>query len=853
METDGTPRGARRHPWPCGGRSGTLLPVNARTLIAAALVPLAALASAGAGCDRKHTPGPPAAATAPHEARTAPGPAAVQPPAFEAPPAPPTSPAQDHPRLWIRAADLPRLRARAAASNPIYQDLLSVVAEAKTAMDAGMIPSAGDCTHERVFCESYAELFAFMSLIAPAEAERRDFAARAKKILLHVVDRVAKNEAADPLARRGFSTTDRSRWAGEAFGLTADWIYPHLSADEKARIRRVFLRWADEQLNSSTTSYDHPAPIGKLNDPVLLEGKANEGLKKRRYALNNFYTAHMRNLTLLSLAFDPADDPADHGGQYPRLRDYFANVAGAWLYVTDHLLRNDARGGSPPEGFQYGPATLAYVAQTLLAIQTAGEADPARWGQQVHLDGNPFWSEVIPAYLHSLSPGPVPSDAGPTHQAAWTGDGERYALWDHIDPFAALGLHAQNSGNAARLDALRWLAIHTGPGGEAALSRRARSRSGEVYKRHTINYFLLLDPAVTPADPRPKVPLEHLGAGRGQIWARTGWDAGAAWITFQVGWAQIDHQHGDGLSVSFWRGGEWLTKERVGYGAFFVGSDQHNTLAVENDRNRRHDDPFRGGLWRRGSQWGLVHTEDPALVARSFAKDHVAAVGDATALYNSRYETIDDVKHVSRSLVWLKPDHLVIYDRARTGKEGRFKRFFLQTPALPAVSGSRAAVTTPRGQRLFVTTLLPEQAAITAFEYQIDPKNWETKPAQGEPMRFTLQVEPREVPADARFLHVLQGADAGAAAEAAALLRSTGGTPYAGAAVKGTAVLFPVELGAVAEVRYVAPASVTRHLVTGLAPGGRYDVAKQPGAAGVQVTVKPGAALQADDGGVLVF
>ena len=30
---------------------------------------------------------------------------------------------------------------------------------------------------------------------------QRDFAARAKKILLHVVDRVAKNEAADPLAR----------------------------------------------------------------------------------------------------------------------------------------------------------------------------------------------------------------------------------------------------------------------------------------------------------------------------------------------------------------------------------------------------------------------------------------------------------------------------------------------------------------------------------------------------------------------------------------------------------------------------------------------------------------------------
>lgn len=832
-----------------------------RSSLCIAIAALAALASLASGCDPRYAPGPPATATSPGaEAARAPAVGgetapAVPPPAFQPPPAPPTSPVAGHPRLWVRAEELPRLRARAVDANPIFKDLMSVVAEAKTAMDAGKIPSEGDCTHERVFCESFAELFAFMALVAPDEAARRDYAARAKKILLYIVERVEKNQQGDVLARRGFSTQDRSRWAGESFGLTVDWIYPHLAADEKARIRRVFLRWADELLNSSTTTHDHPEPIGKLNDPVLLQGKPNQGLKKRRYAANNFYTAHMRNLTLLSLAFDPADDPEDHGGQYKRLRDYFKNVTGAWLYVTDHVLRNDARGGSAPEGFQYGPATLAYISQTLLAIQTAGEADPARWGPQVHLDGNPFWHEVIPAYLHSLSPAPGQGAAGPTHLAAWPGDGERYELWDHIDPFAALGLHAQNSGNAERLNALRWLTLHTGPGGPAApaVSKRARSRFGEVYKRHTINYFLLLDPAVTPTDPRPQIPLEHHGAGLGKIFARTSWGPEAAWITFGVGWAQIDHQHGDGLDFSFWRGGEWLTKERVGYGAFFVGSDQHNTLAVENDRNRRHDEAFRGSLWRRGSQWPLVHTADPQLLAKSFGKDHVYALGDATALYNSDYEQIGDVKHVSRSLVWLKPDHLVLYDRARTGKEGRFKRFFLHTPTLPMVAGNQASMITAKGQQLFVTTLLPEQAALSASEYQVDPKNWETKPAQQEPMRFTLQVEPKAMPADARFLHVLQGAGPGAAADAAAVIRSSGGTPFAGAVVKGTAVLFPVDVGPVAEVRYAAPASVTRHLVTGLGPGAGYEVARQASGGTVQITVKPGAALKADEGGVLVF
>ena len=825
-----------------GGKKG------GRRLIAVALGVLAALSI---GCERRLTPGPPAAGS---EARpgwqgTSGVAIPVPAPAFEAPQAPPTTSIGGHPRLWIRAEDLPRLRARAHVSNSIYADLASVAAEAKSAMDAGKIPSEGECVHDRVYCESFAELFAFMSLIERDEAIRKEYAGRARKILLHIMDRVAKGAEGDPLGHRAFSTRDRSRWAGESFGLVVDWIYGHLTPADKAIIRSIFLRWAEEQLNSSTTSYDHPEPIGKLNDPAMLRDP-----KKRRYAVNNYYTAHMRNLTLLSLAFDAADDPAEpsHKGSYPRLRDYFANVAGAWLYRTDHVLRNDARGGSPPEGFQYGPATLAYVSETMLAIQTAGEADPARWGPQVHLDGNPFWREVIPAFLHSLSPATVTTGGIARHQAAWCGDGQKYELWDHIDPLAALGLHAQNSGNAERLNALRWMAIHTGPGGAAGLSRRARSSFGEVYKRHTLMYYLLLDPAVTPTDPRPSMPLEHFGAGRGQVFARTSWGPEAAWFQFQVGWQQIDHQHGDGLSFGFYRGGEWLTKERVGYGSFFENSDQHNTLTVENGRNRRHDEARRGDLWRRGSQWTLVHTEDPALLAKSFTREYVYALGDATALYNSAYETIDDVKHVSRSIVWLKPDHLVMYDRAETGADGRFKRFFLQTPALATLTGHVATAATPKGQRLFVTTLLPEDPLITAEMYTAT-SHWETKPAEFEPMIATLRVEPKSMPKAARFLHVLEGAGAGAGAGAATLIRSSGGTPFAGAVVKGAAVLFPVNLGAVAEVKYAAPTAVTRHLVTGLAPGAGYDVARQPGGGGVQITIRPGSAVKADEGGVLAF
>ncbi|WP_437318389.1 hypothetical protein [Sorangium sp. So ce385] len=817
------------------------------------------LAGLSAGCDRRMTPGPPAvhsgadpqtqAAAAAVQA-AAPGVAA---PRFEAPPAPPASPVTGHPRLWVRAADLPKLRARATPANPMFKELAAVAAEAAAAMDKGSIPSEGDCESSRVYCEAHAELFAFMSLVSSDEAARNDYAARARKILLHIVDRVNKGDPKDPFNHPKFSTGDRARWAGESFGLTVDWIYGYLSPQDKAAIRPVFLRWAEEQLRSSTTSHDHPEPAGKLNDPALLKEP-----RKRRYAVNNYFTSHMRNLALLSLAFDEADDPPapNHKGTYPRLRDYFANVTGAWLYMTDSVLRNDARGGAPPEGFQYGPATLAYVTQTLLAIQTAGEADPAKWGPQVHLDGNPFWHEFIPAHLHSLSPAAPAGRIGPTHEAAWTGDGQRYEYTDHIDPFAALGLHAQNGGNAERLNALRWMAIHAGPGGAAGLARRARSQLGQVHKRHSILYFLLLDPSVTPTDPRPSVPLTHYGPGMGQVFARTSWGPEAAWFQFQLGWEHIDHQHGDGLSFGFYRGGEWLTKERIGYGAFFGNSEQHNTLAVENDRNRRHDDPNRGGLWQRGSQWPLVHTHDPRVLAKSFAQDYVYVLGDATPLYNSDYEDIHDVTHVSRSLVWLKPDHLVIYDRAATGKEGRFKRFFLQTPSAAQIAGKLATVTTPKGQKLFVTALLPESAVLVAEPYK-PTGTWDTKPAEFEPMLATLRTEPpAPMPKDARFLHVIEGAAAGAAAQPATLVRTKQGTPYAGAAVKGTLVLFPVALGPVSQVQLTSLPGVTRHLVTGLTPGASYDVIRKPASGGDEITIRPGSgdkATKADEGGVLAL
>ncbi|MCU0691480.1 MAG: hypothetical protein MUF54_08765, partial [Polyangiaceae bacterium] len=451
------------------------------------------------------------------------------------PPTPMTTPLSGHPRLWLRADDLQRLRSWASSDNVVYaQGLAPLVRDAVANMDAGKVPTAGDCAPEDQFCEQYALLFAFMSLVSPDEPARKDFAQRARKVLMHMMDRVAAKRSGDPLAEPRFSQSDRSRWAGEAFGLTVDWIYPVLSAQDKATIRKVFLHWCEEQLHSVITSHNHPEPIGTLNDPVLVRDRS-----ARRYAANNYFTAHMRNMLLMSLALDDPDDPAEQntGRTYPRLRDYLDNAIGAWLYMTDHVLANDARGGTAAEGFEYAPRSLAFVLQTYWALETAGRADPARYGSQVLWQRNPFWKDVVPAFLHALSPvriSPAPGE-GESYEPAWFGDGERTTLLDFVDVFVPLGLSARLHGDAKLLDATRWIQLHTPMGGSTELRRRANAYGGSAAFRQAIFYFLLFDPkAPPPADPRATLSCTHFGEGLNQVFSRTDWSQNASWFTYQL-------------------------------------------------------------------------------------------------------------------------------------------------------------------------------------------------------------------------------------------------------------------------------------------------------------------------------
>jgi hypothetical protein len=768
-------------------------------------------------------------------------------------PPPPPPPPGSHPRLWIRAADLPKLRSWAVNSNPIYVNGLKLSAEqGKTNMDAGNLSDTGNYAYESDPLEQYAALFAFMSLVGP-ENQRVDYAARGRKLLMQIINEAvrgvdnSRDADGNPVPYRNveFSTSDRSRWNGSAFPLAVDWLYPILTSDDKAKIRTTFLRWASENLDDDSSDGVAAYPCGQElscfpadlrqaeNDPRLL---AHEGA---RWSQNNYFAAHTRNVIMMALAFDANDDA---GGE---LKKQLNPAIKRWLYVTDGVLRQDAAGGLGAEGFEYSPQTLGYIAQTLLALKTAGEDDVNKWGRQVSFEGNPFWQAILPAYLHSLAPEPTGSGLNRVYQAAWFGDGQENWSPDPIEAFGTLASYA-NISNQAQLAAQYRFAINEfAPGGPDSLLRRARGNDNRF--NYAISYFLAFEPGANNSDPRPALATRWLVPGIGKLLARSNWSKDTAWFNFTSGWNSIDHQAGDALSLEFYQKGEWIAKRRIGYGCGWMMSDNNNSLTLENDPVERTD--CRKASRDRGSQWAYSGG-DATLVANSLQSSYVYALGDGTNSYNSQREGSTDITLATRSVLWLDPSLLVIYDRAESKADGRFKRFNLTIPANVTVAGNVATIITPKNQTVKIKALLPSNATVTASvlpQTDIDESMEQQPKANGEPDNYRrLVTEATGKPKTTRFLHVLDGLGN----SDSTLLRS-GDNSFEGAVVGTTAVLFPVAFNrqstSASFTQLQLNTSASRILLTGLAPNSNFGVSVN----GATVTITTSGSLKSDSGGVL--
>jgi hypothetical protein len=210
-----------------------------------------------------------------------------------------------------------------------------------------------------------------------------------------------------------------------------------------------------------------------------------------------------------------------------------------------------------------------------------------------------------------------------------------------------------------------------------------------------------------------------------------------------------------------------------------------------------------------------------------------------------------DIQQATRNIIWIKPDHIVVYDRAASAHPGLFKRFNLNFITTPSITGNTIREVTPGGQNLFVQTLLPTNATLT----YVPLGNSLTTVAGLEPSVGRVVIEDTNTPVNTRFLHVLQGADSNAAPDAVTHVASSAGNTFEGVTLRGTAVLFPVAAltNNLTSLAYSVPKGITNHYVAGLAPGSSYAVSQTTNGSVLNVIVTPGVGVAADGAGLLSF
>ena len=806
-------------------------------------------------------------------------------------------PVSAHPRLWVTPADLPRLQNWANSSNPAWNNFSSLVGVCANLYQTQFFPGGvanptypdpGDTQgYQGWLTEEVGFVLAFDSLIDPNPTNRVNYAQYARNMLMYAMNQAALGvQTGAPFRDPAFPIYNRANESGAQWPLMVDWLYNAkdangnniLTASDKATIQKVFLIWAGECLVASTTGGDSPFPVGAMNSLSLING----GAGAYRMASNNYYLGHTRLLTMMGLSIDPTDDPVLDSTKSPAtlgntLRSYILDGIGSWLYqvyammgdpatvASDYGLAGNgagfglASGGLPPEGMLYGES-FGFILGDLLALQTAGFNNTAISGPQIKLINAPVWDRFVKGYLSSLTPtSNIPateSYLGPTYQMAAYGDMLRlYITPDDMRPFALLDLLEQEQGLSTHANAARWF-------GTNAVINSLQYNMVQPWTwgaADSVLYYMMLDPTATaPTDPRPTYPLNFFDPAAGRVLAHSDWGSNPTWFDYRASWESDNHQQGDAGSIEFFRQGEWLTKEMSNYDNNLVGFTPYylNSLCLKNwcSAGTPTLSWNSTGIWQNGGQWMWAENAGDPTTVTSNGAGYTYVNSNLTNLYNapdawSAASNLTDITQATRSVVWLNDDYLVVYDRATSIHSGLFKTFNLSFANAPTITGNSATEVMADGQQLFLQALLPQNAALTSrfASGDLNPH------AELDPMNYVFTDQDPTLPADTRFLHVLQGANAGATMVAATYAQSTSGTEFDGAVFGTMSVFFTHTNGAsVATTTFAVPTTVTTFVATGLTPGAAYTVSVTVTPNGKIVTLTPGVSgAGADSAGLL--
>ena len=496
-------------------------------------------------------------------------------------------PSGAHPRMLLDAELRAALHAQAAEAHGPVRGAIALCDEARTTdKHDKAIYQAGDWSSTLEAC-----------LVAWAATDDPQHAKTALKFFTALLDdlyAVGDHKGGDAAVRRDSGYSIRN--LGLATAIAYDWLHdaPGMTEELRAHARGRWKAWLEWFAASGYRAHD-PA--------------------------SNYYAGYMIAATTMAIA-----QGGEAGG----------DGAALWKLVTDTMWGKEIApaladngvldGGDWPEGWQYGPLSIAELSLGARLMRARG----------VQVGGVARWLDaVLRRHVYGLSPGDGVFPGGDTE-----------AEVSNVPP-NVLTLDAVALGDASP-DDKRWA--------RGELSRLQLSDK----------YYLLFDALAGVGDkpvlpPRSQWPTWYVAAGTGTLFARTRWDDDAMWFVTNCHAAiDTDHRHPDAGNFVLSRGHDDVIADSAPYGTQSTFTTNAPTIAAAG--LARTDYGPSQGWW----------SEKTAFEWTTQRKTGVVAARCNYADQFKNHEQASDIPYALRDFVLVpasdgKAAALVVIDRATSG------------------------------------------------------------------------------------------------------------------------------------------------------------------------------------------
>lgn len=531
---------------------------------------------------------------------------------------------------------------------------------------------------------------------------------------------------------------DALRQQGEELLAIYDWCHDRLTP---AEISTLVARW------------------NGYMDIEIADDFANQGSEA-----NNYFSGRMRNELMWGIA-------SFH--ENPRAQAFIDHALdtrlGTWF---QSWYQDFGRGGVFPEGGDYGVVSLSYP---LIPFVSAGDFGYDAYAQ------TPYFREAIYAMLYGTTPGPT------TLSGSFSGGHLLFPFNDDENLHGGGVINArQYLGDFARYSGARDAATGNAKHARAWLATTNAGRSW---------LFDALGGSGTAAD-FADLPLDYYAPGAQVFDLRTGHDATAMQVHLQLGTpGGVEHRHWDAGSFQVWRKGRFLTRESAGYSDQIAGF--MNAGSVDTEHPLAHNtllfEAWNTGRWvGRGPHVipeGQDRGEQPRGLPEVKRLQHEVQFGYVAVDYSNAYRNMPDSRvdwpyadKAWREFLFIRPlQALVILDRTRGSADSLLpwyngggwlldgphvtadqvrRSFILHFETVPTVTANRVAATLGT-QTSELITLLPASPAYRVFN--------EDRPGDEQAGQHRVELD-QIGSADAYFLNIVTGYDAGEAALTTAIV-----------------------------------------------------------------------------------